>query len=149
VVAQAAARLRAVFDTNIVISALVFGKGLAWLRASWANATVTPLLCRETVFELVDVLAYAKFKLTAARRDELLQDYLPYGEVVTLPETRPPLPVACRDLDDELFLHLAIHGRADVLVTGDADLLALAGVFPVPIILVAALRPMLSAASRL
>ncbi len=110
---------------------------------------MTPLLCRETVFELIDVLAYPKFKLTAERRDELLQDYLPFGEVVSLPERLPNLPVVCRDFDDELFLHLAVQGRADFLVTGDADLLELADVFPVPIIRVAALEARLSGAARL
>ncbi len=122
---------------------MVFGQGLAWLRGAWANQTITPLLCRETVFELMDVLAYGKFKLTAVRRDELLQDYLPYGEIVRLPESLPALPVVCRDFDDELFLHLAMSGRADFLVTGDADLLAVAGGFPVPIIRASALRPLL------
>jgi len=33
---------------------------------------------------------------------------------------------ACRDAHDLPFLHLAVVGRAAVLVSGDADLLALA-----------------------
>jgi putative PIN family toxin of toxin-antitoxin system len=37
-----------------------------------------------------------------------------------------PFPIhACRDLRDDKFLEVAVHGRADVIVTGDADLLAL------------------------
>jgi putative PIN family toxin of toxin-antitoxin system len=122
---------------------LVFGKGLAWLRGAWANGTVTPLLCTATVFELIDALAYEKFKLPAARRADLFQDYLPFGEVLTLPETLPDLPVTCRDVDDALFLHLTVFGQADFLVTGDADLLVLAAAFPVPIIRPSALRPLL------
>ena len=41
---------------------------------------------------------------------------------------------ACRDPFDRPFLELALWGRADVLVTGDGDLLALARTFPVSIL---------------
>jgi len=40
----------------------------------------------------------------------------------------------CRDPDDQMFLDLALAARADVLVTGDGDLLALADKFPIPIV---------------
>jgi putative PIN family toxin of toxin-antitoxin system len=37
-----------------------------------------------------------------------------------------PSPIrACRDPRDDKFLELAVHGRAGILITGDADLLAL------------------------
>ncbi|HSV44468.1 MAG TPA: putative toxin-antitoxin system toxin component, PIN family, partial [Ramlibacter sp.] len=42
----------------------------------------------------------------------------------------PPSVPDCRDVDDLPFLHLAVAGRAHTLVTGDADLLALAGTRP-------------------
>lgn len=42
--------------------------------------------------------------------------------------------VQCRDPADQMFLGLALAARADALITGDADLLAAAGTFPVPII---------------
>jgi predicted nucleic acid-binding protein len=29
--------VRAVFDTNVVVSALIFGRRLAWLRQAWAS----------------------------------------------------------------------------------------------------------------
>ena len=32
---------------------------------------------------------------------------------------------ACRDVKDDKFLELAVNGNADVVVTGDADLLVL------------------------
>ena len=50
--------MRAVFDSNVVLSALVFGRRLFWLRRAWASGAVTPIACRETVTELVRVLAY-------------------------------------------------------------------------------------------
>lgn len=124
-------RLRAVFDTNVVVSTLVFSGRLLWLRRAWASGTVVPIVCRETVSELLRVLAYPKFRLTTADRDALLGDYLPFGETVTLPTDLPALPFACRDRNDAVFLYLCIASRADLLVSGDADLAVLAAAYPV------------------
>jgi putative PIN family toxin of toxin-antitoxin system len=119
---------------------LVFGRGLAWLRGVWANGSVTPLICRETAGELLEVLNYRKFKLDPARRAALLEDFMPYAEIVLLPDVLPDLPAACRDADDDVFIHLALAGQADFLVTGDRDLLALQGAAPVRIVTVEAWR---------
>jgi uncharacterized protein len=118
-------KLRAVFDTNIVVSALVFGGRLSWLRAAWAAQTVVPVVCRETVTELLRVLAYPKFRLTPEDRNTLLAQYLPFCETVTLPSVWPKLPAACRDRDDAVFIALMLSARADLLVSGDADLTVL------------------------
>lgn len=55
---------------------------------------------------------------------EALALYLPYCETVAATEI---CPVLCRDVKDQLFLDLAQSGKADLLVTDDDDLLALAG----------------------
>jgi putative PIN family toxin of toxin-antitoxin system len=118
---------RVVLDTNVVLSALVFGKGpTAQLRAAWLRKDFVPLVSTATAQELVRVLAYPKFKLDAASQQELLADYLPHTLVVQVPEPPPAVP-ACRDPFDLPFLHLAAAGKADALVTGDADLLVLTG----------------------
>ena len=123
--------MRAVFDTNVVLSTLVFGRRLSWLRDAWASGAAIPIVCRETVAELLRVLAYPKFRLNAADRELLLADYLPFAETVVLPNPLPSLPVACRDRNDTVFLHLAIASRAELLVSGDADLTILADAYPV------------------
>ena len=123
--------MRAVFDTNVVVSALIFGRRLHWLRRAWADGAVTPIICRETVAELLRVLAYPKFRLGTSDRETLLAEYLPIADVVALPNPLPMLQVASRDSDDDIFLHLAVAGHADVLVSGDDDLIALAGAYPV------------------
>lgn len=118
---------RVVLDTNVVLSALVFAAGTtARLRQAWQAGLCVPLASTATAKELVRVLAYPKFKLGAAEQEELLGDYLPFAEVVPVPEPPPRVP-DCRDPHDLPFLHLAAAGKADALVTGDADLLALAG----------------------
>lgn len=123
--------MRAVFDTNVVMSALVFGRRLAWLRRAWASGVAVPIVCRETVGELLRVLTYPKFHLDPAEREALLAEYLPFTEVATLTNPPPDLPVACRDRDDAVFLHLAIISKAELLVSGDSDLTVLAGAYPV------------------
>jgi len=123
--------VRAVFDTNVVVSALVFGGRLRWLRQAWISGAVIPIVCRETTTELLRVLTYSKFRLDAADREALLAEYLPFAEVMPLPNPLPELPVACRDRDDAIFLHLAIAAGADLLISGDNDLAALAAVYKV------------------
>ncbi len=126
--------IRAVIDTNILLSALVFSSGkLSRFRQLWQDGEFEPLVSKPTVTELIRVLAYPKFKLTSTEREDLLADYLPFCETVTMPIELPQIPV-CRDPYDEPFLHLAVIGRADYLVTGDRDLLSLADVFECPIV---------------
>lgn len=126
---------RLVLDTNTVVSALLFPNGrLTWLRLAWQARRFIPLVSRDTAAELVRVLAYPKFKLSSADREELLADYLPYCEVVAVPEIQENLP-ECRDAGDMPFLQLALAAKADALVSGDADLLELKPLFSVPILL--------------
>lgn len=133
-------RLRVVLDTNVLLSALLFDEGrLAWLRRAWQDGILVPLLSRATAEELLRVLKYPKFRLSPAEREELLADVLPFCESVSIDDSPANLP-PCRDADDRMFLEVATQGRADALVTGDADLLTLAGAFAVPIITPAELR---------
>jgi putative PIN family toxin of toxin-antitoxin system len=117
---------RAVLGANVVLSALVFvGGPAARLRDAWQAGALLPLASTASIHELIRVLACPKFKLDVRAQEELLADYLPWVEVVAVPQPPPDVP-ACRDAHDLPFLYLAVAGRADVLVTGDADLLALA-----------------------
>jgi uncharacterized protein len=126
--------VRAVIDTNILLSALVFSRGgLSRFRQLWQDEEFTPLVSKPTLTELIRVLAYPKFKLTSLDREDLLADYLPYCETVSMPTEPPQIPL-CRDPFDEPFLHLALIGQAEYLITGDQDLLSLADVFECPII---------------
>lgn len=125
---------RVVFDTNVVLSALVFSGGsMEALRRAWQGGECTPLVNSITVGELLRVLAYLKFKLGVAEREELLADYLPYCTTIPIP-AKLPRTIHCRDADDRPFLHLAIAGKADFLVSGDGDLLSLDGQFVCPIL---------------
>jgi putative PIN family toxin of toxin-antitoxin system len=115
---------RVVFDTNVVLSALLFPAGrLAWLRTHWREDGVVPLISPATARELTRVLAYPKFRLSEHFRLEALSLYIPYCERLDPAEK---CPIVCRDSKDQSLLDLAQSAQADLLVTGDNDLLALA-----------------------
>jgi len=117
--------LRVVFDTTTVVSALLFPQGrLTWLRGHWRERRCVPLISHATTAEITRVLGYPKFQLTFHEQRELLADYLLSCEVI---EATTPCPVRSRDRKDQPFLDLAYTGRSDVLVSGDQDLLVLAG----------------------
>jgi len=116
---------RVVFDTTTVVSALLFANGrLAWLRQHWREGGCVPLISRATAAELTRVLPYPKFGLSPDDARELLAEYLPYCEVI---EATERCASVCRDANDQMFLDLAQSGRANVLISGDQDLLTLAG----------------------
>lgn len=124
--------LKIVLDTNCVVSALLFSKqSLAWLRFAWQSGQFQPIVCKETVTELIKVLSYPKFKLTAAEQALLLADFLPYTQTQAAFDSPSNLPVV-RDKSDQIFLALAVVSNADALITGDNDLLALKPSFQKP-----------------
>jgi putative PIN family toxin of toxin-antitoxin system len=124
---------RVVLDTNVVLSALLFKSGrVGWLVPLWTSGRIVPIVSKATACELIRVLAYPKFKLGESERQAVLAAFLPYAETV---KTRAVAAGArCRDPHDEMFLTLAAHGRADFLVTGDADLLSVEAFPACPII---------------
>ena len=116
---------RVVLDTNCLVSALIFSDSrLSALRRHWQASRFTPVGCRETVNELIRVLAYPKFRLSREEIEQLLADILPFLEPHEIVEPYEPV-VGLRDAADAVFIHLARQSRADMLVSGDADILAL------------------------
>jgi putative PIN family toxin of toxin-antitoxin system len=131
---------RVVLDTNVAVSALVFREGrLAWLREAWEAGRIVPIVSAETVAELVRVLAYPKLKLSEEETKNVLAHYMEHAEAVREAGASVRVP-ECRDPDDRKFLQLAYAAKADALVTGDEDLLTLAGKSRVPILTPDALK---------
>ena len=131
---------RAVIDTNAVVSAFVFRAGtLAWLREAIVSGALIPLVSDQTLAELVRVLAYPRFGLAAEDRENIIVHYMEHAEAIKRPRTRARLP-RCRDPHDEMFIRLAFSGKADAIITGDNDLLALAPESRIPILTPAAFR---------
>jgi len=121
--------MRVVFDTNTVISALLFGGSMDWLRAHWQSGLVTLLVSQATVEEFLRVLTYPKFGLSVDKIEIIANCYLPFTERIAVLTAKGDMPL-CRDDGDQKFIDLAIAGHADVLVSGDADLHVLREVLP-------------------
>jgi putative PIN family toxin of toxin-antitoxin system len=127
-VGAAEKKIRAVLDTNVVLSALVLDSpAMAGLREAWQQRAFLPVVNQPVVQELIAVLTYPKFGLKESEIDELLADYLPYCEEFHGATHGVKGAPSCRDVKDQVFLNLAQAAGVEVLVTGDSDLLALAG----------------------
>ena len=136
--------LRVVLDTNVLVSALVLGsRSFRWLYPAFRSRLVLPLLSDATIEELATTVRHPKFGLSREALLRVMVEYLPWGEMVVIPDP-PPLVPECRDADDRKFLELALFAGADALVTGDRDLLTLAPLFSIPIIIPDRLRARLS-----
>lgn len=122
--------VRVVLDTNCLVSALIFSHGKAGqLRAAWQRGDIIPLVCRESITELIRVLGYQKFKLDQEDIESLLADILPWTETVEM-NTSSDAIESLRDEDDAVFIRLAQATGATFLVSGDKHLLELRDTFP-------------------
>ena len=119
--------LRLVLDTNVVLDLLHFDDpAVAPIRRALQEgkaACIGNAACRD---ELAHVLSYPQFKIPEHEARRILDEYA----ALALPcesagAELPPLP-QCRDPDDQKFLELAQAAKADLLVTKDKALLALA-----------------------
>jgi putative PIN family toxin of toxin-antitoxin system len=74
-----------------------------------------------------------------ANKLKLTPDALSAAEAVLerceiIPKGSEPSPVSVRDPDDELVLAGALAGNAQILISGDSDLLSVAEHSPIPIL---------------
>ena len=122
-------RPRCVFDCVVLLQAVVSRRGPAFaLLTLVESGRLELLICREGIAELRDVLlrpaVRQKFPMLTA---ELADDFLLHLEkIATMIDSVPPLFQLARDPDDEVYLNLALAGKAQYLVTRDRDLLDLA-----------------------
>jgi uncharacterized protein len=114
---------RVVVDTNVFVSGLLRESSTPGQAAARARHNAIVLVSQATMQELADVLAETKFDryLTVEQRLQFIR------LVASIAENVPIIhPIReCRDPKDDKFLEVALNGRADVIITGDADLLAL------------------------
>jgi uncharacterized protein len=113
---------RLVLDTNVILSGVLF-PGSTPSRALLKAQAGEVLASDATLLELVEVMSRARFDRYVERsvRQRLVAEFANACE--TVPIISPIR--ACRDPRDDKFLEVAVHGRADMIVTGDRDLLDL------------------------
>jgi uncharacterized protein len=123
--------MRIVVDTNVLVSAAL--KDSSWPAAMvrWLGHHGGLLKSRDTEEELFAVLQRPRIapKIAPLFLGNMRHMFAE-AELVTIAER----VAACRDPKDDKFLELAVNGRADVIVSGDADLLVLDTFRAIPIV---------------
>ena len=114
---------RIVIDTNVVLSALLFGGVPGKLVSLWKTGRIRVLASKEMIEEYLRVLAYPKFELSEDEINYLLyQEILPYFEIV---RAKPGPTIVEEDPSDDMIIRCAEAGKADKILSGDQHLLDL------------------------
>jgi putative PIN family toxin of toxin-antitoxin system len=127
--------VRAVIDTNVLVSGLLWHGAPHALLERVRAGSLTLLASPALLAELEQVIGRAKFDAVLIRSNTSREGTLnALRQLADLIEP-PPLPQpVCRDPDDDHVLALALAAQADLIVSGDEDLLALSHFQGIPIV---------------
>ncbi len=115
--------MRVVIDTNVFVSSLLFKGPTNRVVNLWQNRKFTFLICKEILEEYIRVLAYPKFQLSEEEIKEIIEkELLPFVQIVTIEK---PVSIIKVDTSDNIFLSVALTGKAKFIVSGDKHLLGL------------------------
>lgn len=125
--ASAGAAVRIVLDTNVVLSALLWrGTPYSLFQAVRQQERLRLFTSNTLLEELAEVLTRPspakRLALIGRTAREVLSDYVEAAELVT-PDTVPR--VVPDDVDDDQVIAAAVAAQADLIVSGDRDLLTL------------------------
>jgi len=132
--------LRAVLDTNVIVSGAITEKGTpfqllrAWRAREW-NLIISPYILGEVRRVLNSPKIAPVYALTYQDITDLIQLFQSRAVVVRGTLT---IPRISRDCEDDHILACAKEGEADYIVSGDQDLLSLERYQGVPIVTPAA-----------
>ena len=123
--------MRVVVDTNVLVSAALKQKSMPGMTALLVERRGGLLKSLATERQLFEVVARPSLaSLIDPETQVWLKNLMGAAELVTITERI----VACRDPTDDKFLELAVNGHADLIVSGDGDLLALNPFRDIPIV---------------
>ena len=113
---------RIVLDSNVVISAFIFGGLQARLLELALNGSIECFTSLPILDEIRDVLLRPKFGLSSEQALTLIEELHDLCQVVM---PREKVLIVIDDPDDNIILECALSADADVIVTGDSHLLRL------------------------
>ena len=124
--------MRVVIDTGVIISASLVPEGTSFKALLYALSHGIPLISVDTHEELHRVLNKKKFagKILESYKTIVRNTLQQRAEFILISSTF----TICRDPNDDIFLQLAIDGKADVILTRDPDLLELHPFQGIPIL---------------
>jgi uncharacterized protein len=127
--------MRIVLDTNVLVSAAIKQKSVPGMTALVIERRGGLLKSTATEQQLFEVMARPYLaSLIDAAAQAWLRKLMAAAEPVAITERI----AACRDPTDDKFLELAVSGHADLIVSGDGDLLVLNPFRDIPIVTPAA-----------
>ena len=125
--------MRLVLDANVIVSAALTPNSTSFRVLEKALEGNTLLISENSFEELKTVLYKPKFERYFTPEDtrpNILKIVLKFGELIA---TTVKIK-ACRDPKDDLYLELAVSGKADCIITRDIDLLILSPFENIPIL---------------
>jgi putative PIN family toxin of toxin-antitoxin system len=123
--------VRIVLDTNVLVSAMLSGGAPDMTLQLVLQSAVTLLADSRVLAEYDELTARPLFAFDPAERRLLLETLGAIAE----PVVARPLRLALPDLEDRVFVEVAVAGRADAIVTGSVRHFVLRrGKLPVPVL---------------
>ena len=122
--------LRVVLDTNILVSAIAYPSSTPGrIFSAWQSGQLDVVLSRYILDEMERVLPrFARVKLNTSEIRDLADSFMFKAEIV---EPTAIQEASLRDEADAPVLGTLLAAKADYLITGDKDLLALAAEYPI------------------
>ena len=119
--------MKVVLDTNVLLSGLMFPDGAPGrVVAAWHQARFELVISVPQLAEIGRALAYPKIRRVLGWDDQRIEHFIRQlyvrAGIVDLAGTFVEVP---GDPDDMPILATLVAAKADVLITGDGDLLAL------------------------
>jgi len=107
----------------VIVSSLLFEGSKPDLAIKHALQNGNILFSLELVEEIDEVLSHAKFRkyITDEEREEFLDSFVGRGILIEVVD----VVKECRDPKDDKILELSLSGKADLIISGDKDLLVL------------------------
>lgn len=125
--------MRVVLDTNVLLSGLMFPDGAPGrVVAAWREARFELVISVHQLAEIGRTLAYPKIRRILDWDDRAIEQFIRQlyirAQIVDLDKVSVEVPA---DPDDAPILATLVAAKADVLITGDGDLLALRGQYAI------------------
>ncbi|MBI2296046.1 MAG: putative toxin-antitoxin system toxin component, PIN family [Betaproteobacteria bacterium] len=117
--------MRLVLDTNTVVSGLLWHQAPAQLIHAALQGRIELFTSQALLLELSDVLPRAKFMRRIAASSFTVPQLIARYAVLARSVTPTSIASTSRDPDDDHVLACALAAQADLIVSGDADLLGL------------------------
>lgn len=123
-------RLRVVLDTNVLVSGLAYpGSVPGCIVTAWRQGSLDVVLSRYILDEMIRVLPrLPRIRMTPAEIRDLADSFMFLADVV---EPEGEHDANLRNPADQPVLLTLSAAKADYLITGDRDLLALAKQYPI------------------